>query len=187
MQKIFSLLISSGFFFLSCTAQQVDTMQKKIFPGEKNAVAAGIAIPLHNFSNTHFGGAAVQYSISNYRFGILKKKPLHILGLTANAGAACFFGKKEKIVSFDYRYPAYIHFHIHGGVMYNAGKKVNIQLTAGPGLSLYNETTRFTIGTGLEGNYFLNTRIAVTAGFAVMKESISDPLYSGSLRASYVF
>lgn len=187
MQRLFFLLIAFGYFSHSCTAQQVGTTKKRRFPREKNSVTAGLAIPLHNFSNTHFGGLAVQYSISNYRFGLLKKKPLHLFGLTANSGAVYFLGKKEKIVSVNYHYPVYINFHIHGGIIYNPLNKMNFQLTAGPGLSLYNRTTRFTIGTGLEGNYFLNTKIALAAGFSLIKEPISDPLYYGSLRASYAF
>ncbi len=187
MQKLFSLLLAFSYFLHTCSAQQVDTTKKRMFPGKKNAVSTGFAIPIHNFSNTHFAGATLQYSISKYRFGILKKKPVHSIGLTANGGASYFLGKKERVVSHDYRYPPYIHFHLHAGAIYNPKEKINIQLTAGPGVSLYNGTTRFTIGTGLEGNYFFNGNVALSAGLFLMKEHYSDPLYFGALKAKYTF
>lgn len=179
---LFLLLLSASFCF-----SQTDS-EKKLTPGKKrNSIAAGINIPIGDFSTTHFGGFSTVYAWSKNRFGLLSTMPVKKIGFTANSGIACYFGKKETIGSGSYQYPAYIFLHIYAGAIYNAGKKVNICLTAGPAAGIYSSNVQFNTGASLQCNYYISGKIAITPGLIMMKETGSDPLYSAALKASIVF
>ena len=181
------ILFLSACFAIQSSAQEKDN--KKFIPpsGVNNAASLGPALPLGNFSETHFGGISMQYSRSNNRFGIMKKNPSKKIGFTCNAGIAYYFGKEETIVSTTYQYPAYTFLHLYGGAIYNVSKKANISLTAGPALGLYNGTKAFNIGANLDASYYINKRIAITPGILLMKESGADPLWAASLKATILF
>ncbi|MBL7726026.1 MAG: hypothetical protein JNK27_17935 [Chitinophagaceae bacterium] len=179
---LFLLLLSASFCFSQSGPE------KKLTPcGKRNLIAAGITIPLGDFSNTHFGGFNTVYAWSKNRFGRLTTLPAKKIGFTANSGIAYYFGKKETIGTGSYQYPAYIFLHIYAGAMYNADEKVNICLTAGPAAGIYNSNTQFNAGVSLQCNYYVSDKIAITPGLIMMKETRSDPIWSGSVRAAMVF
>ena len=155
--------------------------------GEQHAVSIGADVPLGNFSSTHIIGVATNYSWSDHRFGQMDVKPVKPFGFIANAGVAYYFGKKETVSGYPYDYPGYIFIHLYGGAVYNPWRKVNISLTAGPALGLYNGHTQFNIGSVLEGSYFLKEKIAITPGIIMMKESGADPLWAASIKATFAF
>ena len=179
---LFLLLFSASFCF-SQTGPE-----KKLNPGGKrNLIAAGITIPVGDFSSTHFGALNAVYAWSNNRFGLLTTMPVIKIGFTANSGIAYYFGRKETIGTGSYQYPAYIFLHIYAGAIYNAGKKVNICLTAGPAAGIYNSSTQFNTGASLQCNYYISPKIAITPGLIMMKETGSDAIWSGSVNAAIAF
>jgi hypothetical protein len=155
--------------------------------GKQSSISLGANLPLGNFSSTHISGIATNYSWSNHRFGRMDVKPVKPFGFTANTGVAYYFGKKEIVSSYQYKYPGYIFIHTYAGTIYNGWRKANISLTAGPALGIYNGNTQFHIGSILEGSYFINEKIAITPGIHFMKESGVDPLWSASLKATMAF
>ena len=155
--------------------------------GKQHAVSVGTNSPLGNFSSTHLLGIATDYSWSNHRFGRMDVKPVKPFGFTANTGVAYYFGKKETVSSYQYKYPGYIFIHTYAGAIYNAWRKANISLTAGPALGIYNSNTQFNIGSILEGSYFIKEKIAITPGIIFMKESGANPLWAASLKATIAF
>lgn len=185
MKKSFPLFLL--LFLTSFCFSQTDTEEKLNPGGKRNLIAAGITIPSGDFSSTHFGGFSTIYAWSNNRFGLLTTMPAKKIGFTANSGIAYYFGKKETIGTGSYQYPAYIFLHIYAGVIYNAGKKVNICLTAGPAAGIYNSNTQFNTGASLQCNYYITPKIAITPGLIMMKETGSDAIWSGSVSAAIAF
>lgn len=162
--------------------------QKKTNPGGKrNVIAAGINISLGDFSNTHFGGFSTLYAWSKNRFGRLNSMPPKKIGFTGNSGIAYYVGKKETTGTGSYQYPAYIFLHVFAGAVYNAGKNVHLSLTAGPAAGIYNSNVQFNTGASLQCTYYISTKIAITPGLILMKETGSDAIWSGSLRAAMAF
>lgn len=147
----------------------------------------GVSLPLGDFSSTHFLGFNAEFSISNYRLGQMKKPPSKKLGLLASGGSEIFLGKKEKVVTSSYKYPVYIVPYINGGIMLNPSKEVSFSFVAGPALALYNSTTRFNLRTALQGNYSISEKITTGIRLSMTKESISEPLWYGSLIVGYAF
>ena len=179
---LFLLLLPASFCF-SQTG-----FQKKINPGgKKSVIAAGINIPLGDFSNTHYGGFSTVYAWSKNRFGRLNSMPAKKIGFTANSGVAYYFGKKESIGAGSYKYPAYIFLHAFAGAVYNAGKKIHFCLTAGPAAGIYSSNVQFNTGASLQCNYYISPKIAITPGLILMKKTGSDAIWSGLLQAAVAF
>ena len=105
----------------------------------------------------------------------------------ATGGIAYYVGKKETVSGYPYKYPAFIFMHAYPGMIYNADKKISVVLAGGPGLGIYNGTTRFNLGLLLQGNYAINEKIAVGPGIIMMKESGADPLGVISLKVDWAF
>ena len=113
--------------------------------------------------------------------------PAKKIGFTANSGVAYYFGKKESIGAGSYKYPAYIFLYAFAGAVYNAGKKIHFCLTAGPAAGIYSSNVQFNTGASLQCNYYISPKIAITPGLILMKETGSDAIWSGSLRAAMAF
>lgn len=154
---------------------------------QKFITSLGVSLPIGDFSSTHFLGINAEFSICNQRFGKLKKASAKKLALLASGGSEFFLGKKEKVVTSSYKYPAYIVPYINGGIILNPFKEFSFSFITGPALAFYNSTTRFNLRGALQGSYFIAEKI--TAGFrlSMIKESISEPLWYGSLIVGYVF
>lgn len=167
---------------VSSHAQLSGTGDKKQKKGSEHCISLSILRPIADFSSTHFGGIAAGYEPSNHWFGLFKRK--HI-AFTYNGGLACYFGKKEKVSGYPYKYPCYFFLHAFGGVLYNPVRKLDFTLTAGPALSIYNGNKRFNIGSKLEGTYYFKNRFAVSPGIVLMKDSHADPLWAVSIRGVF--
>lgn len=179
------------FFFLIISQFSIGQSKRPVKhnhpSGKQHAVALGPTLPTGNFTSTHIFGFAANYSWSNHRFGAMDLKPVKPFGFTSNAGIEYYFGKKETVSGYPYKYPGYIFLHAYGGAIYNPWRKANIILTAGPALGFYNGQTQFNIGSNLEASFFLKERIAITPGIIMMKESGADPLWAAFIKASLGF
>ncbi len=187
MKKFFSLVLLTA-CTLSYPAAQSPAKKKEILPGGKqNASYAGVTIPLGNFSETHLAGIILQYSRSDHRFGNMEKKIPGQIGFVYTAGLFYYPGRKENIVTTTYKYPAFTYLHLYGGLIWNPGKQAHITLSGGPALGLYNGLASFYTGLQLDGTYYISKRVGITPGLHLMKENKSDPLWSGSLKTSFIF
>jgi hypothetical protein len=185
MKKLLCVLLITGYFYSFAAAQSKEN--KIQLKGKSNSISAGVNIPFAAFSATHNFGAGIDYSWSNHRYGRMDETPVNPVGFTVNLGADYYWGKNETIGLYTYDYSTYTFLHTYGGIIYNPGNKVNTSLTGGPTLGIYSGNTEFGLGVNLSGNYYLNKNIAITPVLIFMKESSSDPLLSGSVRATISF
>lgn len=114
-----------------------------------------------------------------YLFDTVKRKKA---AFTYNGGVAYYFGKKETISGYPYKYSGYTFIHAFAGIIFIPVKKTRIALTAGPALGIYNGNSQFNIGSKLEVSYFINPKIAIGPGIAMMKEPGTNPLWSMSFK-----
>ncbi len=162
-----------------CHGQTKETI--KPAPTEKKkSVSLGINIPVGNFSATHIAGFAAEYSPAQNWLGKLNAKKIVF---TYNGGIAYYFGKKEIVSNYPYKYPGYTFIHAFGGLLYNPFKKTGISLTAGPALGIYNGNLQFNMGTKLEASYNVSTSIAIGPGILLIKEPGANALWSLAIRA----
>lgn len=179
MKKTVLFFLAFIVVIISAFSQSTDI--KKPVPEEKGILlSTGIHLPVGDFSSTHLIGIAVDCSPSRHWFGLLKRKKI---AFTYNGGLAYYFGKKETVSNYPYKYPGYIFVHGFGGMLYNPAKKAAISLTAGPALAIYNGNTQFNIGTKLEASYNISTSIAIGPCILLMRESGADALWSLAIRA----
>lgn len=150
-------------------------------------LSAGSAFPVSGFAETHFTGAAVQIAYTDHRFGKLFTLPKKKIGYVFNSGFSHYFGRKETVSGHDFKYGGYFIFHTYAGGIFNAGRKININLTAGPALGLYQKNLRFNIGSDLSGTYYFNRKWGATAALQFLNETGARPLWSAALKASYAF
>lgn len=184
MKKLLVISTIIGAFFSTAAAQS----EQNVHPaGKSNIISAGIHIPIGEFSSTHDIGLGIEYSWSHHRFGRINEIPLNSIGFATNIGANYYFGKKEMIGVYPFEYSDYTFLHMHGGIIYNPGKKANISLTAGPALGIYSSHTQFNIGANLKGSYYVNKNIAIAPVITIMKESKSDPLWAMAIQAGFSF
>jgi hypothetical protein len=173
-----------------CTGiTQTSGSKKKIkLAGYSKAISAGINIPIPEFSRTHSVGFGAGFSCSKHRFGLMEKKPSKPFGFIADGGIDYYFGKKETVSGYPYKYNGFTYIHTYGGIIYNCCKRGNINLTTGPALGLEDGFTTFFWGVSLNGAYYINEKIAIIPGILFMKDLESfDPLLSGSIKASFTF
>ena len=185
--KALCLLLIIGCLFTKAVAQQKEIIAEQQANGKSNSISAGINIPFGKFSSTHRYGFGLDYSWSHHRYGRMNETPLKLLGFTFNVGADYYIGKKENTGYAPYTYNDYTYLHSYAGVIYNAGKKTNISLTAGPALGLYAGHSQFNLGVNLTGSYYLTKNIAIAPAIMLMKESDSNPLWAGAVRIVYCF
>jgi hypothetical protein len=186
MKRILVLVMASC-SLTSALAQITADTTKKAPAGKRQAVSAGINLALGDFSSTHTGGIAVEYSRSQHRYGQLAAMPAKKWGYLIEGGLAYYFGKKETVSGYPYDYPGYYFLHVYPGLLYNTCKKGLISISAGPALGLYNGDLRFTIGGTLRGTWYINERTGITPAVLIMKEPGADPLWAASLKASFIF
>jgi hypothetical protein len=151
-----------------------------------NAVSLDIHLPAGVFARSQFAGAGLSYSWSHRRYG-RNISPSKLIGLTFNAGTGYYFGKKITTAGYDFNYGGYIYFHALAGMLVNPWPNGNIALTAGPGLGIYKGNTDLGMGVNLFGAYFLKKNIAIGPGLTYKKHPHTDALWTGAIRASYIF
>lgn len=179
------------FLFLFCIvvlsrAQVADVDQSYIRkkPTRRGVdISAGVHIPAGRFAHTHIGGIGVNAVARNRDFAFYKQNKLCF---TWNGGVAYYLGKKETVSGYAYKYPGYLFIDAKAGLMYSPYKRTVISLTAGPAIGRYNGITRFNIAAQLDGEYYFNTKWAVSPGFMMMKESGAGPLWAASLKVVMV-
>lgn len=150
-------------------------------------VTAGIHLPVGHFANTHFPGAGAGISYSDHRYGILPAKPVKKFGYTFTASGNYYFGKKETVSGYPFRYTGYYLINTYAGAMYNYGRRAHFELLAGPALGIYNGTTRFNIGGIFSATWFVKAKLGVGPSFMLTKENGADWLGAFSLRGSWAF
>lgn len=166
-------------FVYAATAQR----EKSKMTMTPSVISAGVLAPIGEFSNTHLWGVAAEYS-SAIKW-IRGNKPHNSKTWIAyNGGIAYYFGKEETVSGYKYRYPAFIFIHTHAGLLYAGLHKMQLELTAGPGLGIYDGTTRFNLGAKLEARYAIGT-IQLGPSLILMKEKSADPLWSAGLKGYF--
>jgi len=171
---------------LSLVSKQVMAQSAKPVKQSQNGntgLGLGINIPAGSFSSTHVAGISAEYAPVRHVLGLIKQKKW---AFTYNGGIAYYFGKKETVSGYRYKYPNYTFIHAFAGVLYQPCKKTALSLTAGPALGIYNGNTRFNTGSKLEATYFINPKLAIGPGLILMKESGADALWSAGLKTTFV-
>ncbi len=177
------LLLITVLLITSVFAQQGE--RKKTGTKEKDiSISAGINLPIGNFSTSHLIGIAIDCAPTRHWFGITNQKKI---AFTYNGGFAYYFGKKEMVSGYSYKYRGYTFLYGFGGVLYNPVKNAGISLTAGPAVGIYNGDFQFNLGTKLEASYYISTNIAIGPGITLMKESGADLLLAASLKGTWAF
>ena len=153
---------------------------------DKKNIAGTIAVhlPVGDFSKTHFGGisleaARVRYQAINYR--------LYKLHFTYEGGVAYYFGKKETVSGYPYKYPGYFFIHGFAGGYWVPRQRIGLALTAGPGLGIYNGNTRFAIGAKLDGTFLIDQKHGVGPRIMLMKESGVDAIWTAGVKFTKLF
>ncbi len=170
---IFWLLLGIGYCSVSAQVKSGNT-----------ALSIGINIPVGNFSNTHLIGIDADYSPARHRFGLFK---LNHIAFTYSGGGSFYFGKKETVSGYPYKYPGYIFIYGLAGLLYNPARNFSFILYAGPGLGIYHGHKRFTIGSKLEMNYDIGEKFSMGPGIFMMKEPAANPLWSATLKTTMRF
>ena len=95
MKKSILILTKSLFITITVLAQTNNLVvaAQNYTNGKDNAASFGINIPVGEFSKTHFGRIALDYSWSYHRFGTLQALPKMLIGFTANGGIDYYFGR----------------------------------------------------------------------------------------------
>jgi hypothetical protein len=145
-----------------------------------------IQAPAGVFARSQFAGASLNYSWSHHRYGMFAASKKW-LGLTVNAGADYYFGKKIRPAGYDFRFDNYLDLYAMAGVISNPWTMSNISLTAGPVLGIYKGNSTMGFGAILSGMYYLKNNIAIGPGIALKKHPDADALWSGLIRLSYIF
>lgn len=149
--------------------------------------AAGVHLPFGIFSETHFPGAGIEISYSDNRFGRLWVIPKKHFSYVLNGGIDYFRGRKVNISGYPVKYGSYSLLRTYGGVIYNHGRRFNLQLMAGPAVSLYKQNLRFNIGSDLSATYFIAKRNGITPCLIMINEWGASPLLAGSIKFSRTF
>lgn len=172
-----------------CGITQEKSAKSKAPPtGYSKSVSAGISISMGEFAETHPIGVGASFTWSKNRLGLMEKKPSKAFGFIADGGVDYYFGNKETVSSYPYKYNSFTYIHTYGGIIYNLCKRGNINLIAGPALGLEGGFTTFFWGANLGGSYYFKGKIAITPAIQFMKDPDSfDPLLSLSIKGSWIF
>jgi hypothetical protein len=147
-------------------------------------LSVALVVPVGKFSSTHLLGVAAEISPSAHTVSLLKQSKI---GFTYNGGVAYYAGKKETVSSYPYKYPGFIFIHAFAGATCIPAKNLEIKLTGGPALGIYNGNLNFNIGSKLDVNYYFNNTLSIGPGIIMMKEFGTTSLWSASIRASIAF
>ena len=147
-------------------------------------LSVALAVPIGKFSSTHLIGVAAEISPSAHTVSLLKQPKI---GLTYNGGVACYLGKKETVSSYPYKYPGFIFIHAFAGAICIPTKGLDIKLTGGPALGIYNGNLNFNIGSKLDINYHFSNTLSIGPGIIMMKEFGATSLWSASIRTTVAF
>lgn len=187
MKKNIFLVFAGCLLSKATFAQTTDPISRK--PAQEamsNTVALGLSFPMGVFNRTHAAGLTLDYSHSKHHYGndLLADK---LISFAMNAGVAYNIGKSATTAGYVFRYGGYFTMYTAAGIDYQPAVPINITLTAGPVMSIYDGSVDVSIGVNLFWSYFLSKNIAVGPGINYRKQSKTDALWSGIFRASYAF
>ena len=187
MKKTILLLLAGAILGKAVPAQTAGSgIDKKSSKAMTNAVALGVSFPMGTFNRTHTAGISADYSRSKHRYGndaVADK----LINFAINGGVSYHAGKLTSVSGYAFRYGGFLTLYAAAGIDYKPAIPVNIALTAGPVMSLYKGNTEVGAGVNLFWSYFLSKNIAVGPGISFRKQSKTDALWSGTIRASYAF
>ena len=186
-KKTVLILTASLVITIKVLAQANNPAAQNYTNGKNNAALFGINIPVGEFSKTHYAGISTGYTWSHHRFGNLQALPKKIIGFTAEGSFDYYFGKKETIAGYDYRYGGYIYLHAFGGAIYNPCKRGNISLTTGPTLGIYKGSVDAGYGAKLGGSYPVTDKIEIVTGIFFLKHNDAAVLLAVSVQIGYCF
>lgn len=170
--------------FLVFTAFEILHAQS---PGKNLEISSGVAIPAGDFSNTYWIGARVMMDYSPKRFGKLLHNPKPPVAFVLSGGFSYYIGKKENVSTYPFRYGNYASFQVYGGAMMHPAKNWNIKLVAGPALSYYRNTIRFSIGAEFNSTWYWQHQWGIGPSLGILKESGARPLWIPGIRCVYAF
>ena len=183
MKRILLLLACCGFIFLHICAQS--SSKNKIRKNEIGIdISTAIQLPVGNFASTHLIGLGIGVSPSYHTTGLFSKVKI---AFTYNGGLSYYIGKKETVSSYPYTYPGYLFIHAFAGALLIPSNKIEISLTGGPAIGIYNGNTRFNLGSKMDFNFRLNNKVSVGPGIIFMKEPGADPLWAVSAKVLISF
>lgn len=154
-----------------------------IFAQKKFPVYLGASLnhAIGEFTTTHSFGFGIEAGSAKHWFESKKGKKINF---SWKGGVSYYFGKKVITNGFSNKYSGYSIIHVSAGLQIIPIKKTTIRLFAGPGIGLYNGSTRFNIGTELDAGYLLKEKIAIGPAIILMKESGADAIWAVGLKAN---
>src|SRR5436190_3756871 len=146
--------------------------------GMSNAVALGLTFPTGTFNRTHTPGVTLDYFRSLHRYGndVFATK---LIKFAMNAGMSYNAGKSAPTAGYEFHYGGIFTLYAAAGIDYKPAIPLNISLTVGPVMSIYEGTADLSAGVYLFWNYFISKKIAVGPGISFRKQPNTDALWSG--------
>lgn len=187
MKKILFLLFAGFLLTTGIRGQVTDPKDGNLPPkAMSNAVALGLTFPMGAFSRTHTPGLTLDYFRSWHRYGndVYATK---LIRFAMNGGMSYNAGKSTTTAGYEFRYGGVFTVYAAAGIDYKPAIPLNISLTVGPVMSIYEGTADLSAGVYLFWNYFISKKIAVGPGVSYRKQSNTDALWSGTIRVSYAF
>lgn len=176
-----SIIVLALFSSLYSNAQLNDST------GKTSMLATGFSMPVGNFTSTHYAGISAIYLRSHHRFGINDKKNKTKYGFIYGAGMTHYLGKKEGTGNTAYQYAPFTLATASVGTIMNPVNKINLLLTAGPGLGFYNGRRDFYLQAGFSASYYLSYKFAITPGILLMKKKGTDGILAIALKGCFAF
>lgn len=187
MKKTILFLLATAILKAELLAQKTGSViDKKSTKAMNNAVALGFSLPIGTFNRTHTAGITVDYSRSNHRYG-KDAIDAKLINFVVNAGVGYHAGKSTAVSGYEFRYGGYFTLYTSAGIDYKPAIPVNITFTAGPVMSIYQGNTEIGAGVNFFWSYFISKNIAIGPGLCYRKQSKTDALWSGTIRASHAF
>jgi hypothetical protein len=155
MNKFWMLTVSIILLWQSKTYTQPSQKPARGYtPASANIIYASSFIPVGIFAQSHYLGFATGYHKNK---SLRTKKTTLLYGIDASV----VLGKKEMTSGYAYKYPAYFFTAIIAGPSYQFTSKINGCIALGPGFSLYNSKSHFSINGKSMVQYTLNKKIAL--------------------------
>jgi hypothetical protein len=154
---------------------------------KQNLISGAAVFSLGNFSSTHFAGFIVDYSRCHYGYRKSNVKLPALLSYTVNTGINYFLGKKETVSGYTYNYPGNTWLYAMGGIMVVPATSLNIGITAGPALVIYNKNNAFAFTSKLEIGYFIKKKIAVSPLLQFLKEGRATAHWIAGIKGGLAF
>lgn len=172
---LFSLLV----FVAPTSSAQVKQVDKK-----NNALTIGLYTPISDFSDSHVIGAGVDYRLIPF-YPHKDSNNIKRFVFVMSGGFHYYFGKSSIVNGYEFDFGNLMGIHIMPGLLYYPFKRSFIQLSAGPGASLYKNNFRIGVGANLFAGYYLTEKISIGPAIHFNKFSKTAALWSLGVSATY--